>query len=77
MTIKILFFGIFSDIIGQSEMQLNSVSNSKELKEFLLKNYPKTEHYSFRISCNRELIKGETDFSDNDEIAILPPFAGG
>jgi molybdopterin converting factor small subunit len=34
-------------------------------------------HYTYRISVNNELTNEDRTLSDGDEIALLPPFAGG
>lgn len=41
-----------------------------ELGELLLKK-------KILISVNHEIAHGETELTSNDEIALLPPFAGG
>jgi molybdopterin converting factor small subunit len=34
-------------------------------------------HYNFRVSVNNEITADNPDLKDGDEIALLPPFAGG
>jgi molybdopterin synthase sulfur carrier subunit len=45
--------------------------------QHLLDKFPSLSNYRFQVAVNKERIKGNVLLSDNDEIALLPPFAGG
>ncbi len=74
---KILYFGITSEITQQNSEELDNIKNLYELKKNLFERYPKLEEISFQISVNQQLIRENQDLSATDEIALLPPFAGG
>ncbi len=74
---KILYFGITSEITQQNSEELNNIKNLYELKKNLFERYPKLENINFQISVNQQLIRGDQNLSTTDEIALLPPFAGG
>ena len=46
------------------------------LKEALLDKYPDFKNKDFRIAQNQELV-ADTALLTGQEIAVLPPFAGG
>ncbi len=77
MKIKILFFGILTDISKETNIELNNINNVTELKSYLFKTFPKIKDIDFRIALNKEIILDNVSFKNNDEIALLPPFAGG
>jgi len=70
------YFGPMTDITGKQEETIQSETLS-ELKATILKSYPDSEGVEFSISVNEEIIHEDIALSDSDEIAILPPFAGG
>lgn len=77
MKIKILFFGILTDIVQNQSIEIENIHSISELKQKLFADYPKLTAYNFQISVNKKIEKGEFLFQNNDEIALLPPFAGG
>lgn len=77
MKIKILFFGILTDITKKSKIEIEGINNLSDLKSYLFKTYPNLKNMDFRIALNKEIINDDAIFKANDEIALLPPFAGG
>lgn len=81
MKYSIKLFGIFEDEIGQSvlDIETESVLKVGELREKLHQKYPileEVQHYMVAVNqiyCN--------DFNalltEKDEIALIPPIAGG
>jgi len=76
MRIKVLIFGVLSDIIGDSVLELNSI-NTDELLKILYYKYPELKKRKFQISVNQIVCTDVTNFLENDEIALLPPYSGG
>ena len=77
MTIKILFFGILTDIAKTDTMELENINSISELKEKLFSDFPELKAQNFQISVNKKFIKDDLKLNSNDEIALLPPFTGG
>ena len=48
-----------------------------ELKEALLVRYSGLEKMNFKIAVNQTIINDDYELKGNEEIALLPPFAGG
>ncbi len=77
MKINVLFFGILSEVSGNSSIQFKDIENLRALKSHLWKTYPGMKDMDFRIAVNKEIVDGKIEFKNGDEIALLPPFAGG
>ena len=77
MSIKILAFGIISEVIGVDEIILENLIDSEALKTHLLKTYPQLRNYTFQIAINQNILDGKQKLHENDTVALMPPFAGG
>lgn len=77
MKISVLFFGILSEIAGTNSLELKDIENLRALKSYLWKTFPGIKDMDFRIAVNKEIIDGKLEFKSGDEVALLPPFAGG
>lgn len=78
MNIHIKYFGQAGDIAGtdRETIDIPAGLNASDLKGFLKKRRAGFDGISYQVAVNREL---NTDgrLQDGDEIAVLPPFAGG
>jgi len=72
-----MVFGQLQDITGWHEQVYDSIPDSESLMIELENQFPDFRNMEFRIAVNRELIDQKTNFQDQDEIALLPPFSGG
>ncbi|MBA4323270.1 MAG: MoaD/ThiS family protein [Odoribacter sp.] len=77
MKVKVLFFGVLSDVTGAGMRFYNEVKSIEHLKLRVTDDYPEIIHYKFSVSLNNELVNGDAELNNNDEVAFLPPFAGG
>lgn len=77
MTIKLLLLGSLSEIIGQDSITMESVDNTDDLRKKIETVFPKTNGCKYLIAINQEVIKNNVALKHDDEIALLPPFAGG
>lgn len=78
MVITVKYFGAIAEEAGLNEEQLDLKeigSNLSDLKFFCEGKYPIAD-LAYQISVNKRLTS-ETTLSDGDEVAFLPPFAGG
>jgi len=77
MLITIKYFGLIAEITQcENESISFSEKNIKELLELLYVKYPTLKHKDFQVAQNQELVSQQTLLTGN-EIALLPPFAGG
>jgi molybdopterin synthase sulfur carrier subunit len=77
MQVKVLFFGVLSEVAGTDCRHYNEVGSVNDLKIRILDEYPEIENYNYRISLNNTITTGNGLLKDGDEVALLPPFAGG
>ena len=80
MTITVKYFGLVADITQKKEEQLFIESEAMTLKEVqskLEEQYPELKNTTYSFAINQSLSQSNEALKDNDEIALLPPFAGG
>jgi len=75
--LKVYYFGQIAEITGCQEESIVATKGSiADLKNHIFKKYPTLKTASFRIAQNQQ-ITNDTDIVTGEEIALLPPFAGG
>lgn len=74
--VKVLFFGVLTELSGKREEEIEA-TNLNELRLLLQNKYPLLKDYSFLISVNYRVMHENVALNDGDELAFLPPFAGG
>lgn len=77
MKIKILFFGILSEEAAASDIEIEYSGDIEGLKAAVEEIYPSFKQYHYQVSLNRVIDRENRDLQDEDEVAFLPPFAGG
>lgn len=70
-------FGQLQEKAGTSTMKLENVSSLDEVKEIMTSKYPFLGQMKYLVALNQEVVRGNAELKDEDEIAIMPPFAGG
>ena len=69
---------MIAETLGANTINLETGSRKvKDVRKDLLEKFPKLENMSFKIVSNLNLVEDEVILSSNDDIALLPPFAGG
>ncbi|MGB0880372.1 MAG: MoaD/ThiS family protein [Polaribacter sp.] len=80
MLIKTLFFGITTDLVKASELELEISENSSvnDFKEKLKATYPQLQNIdSYAIAVNESYANDDVVLQKNDVVAIIPPVSGG
>lgn len=77
MKIKLLFFGILSEAVKEEILSISDIEHTDELNKYLQNKYPELKEYTYRIGVNQEIITDNVKLENGDEVALLPPFAGG
>jgi molybdopterin synthase sulfur carrier subunit len=77
MEIKVLFFGVLAEVTNTGFRHYRDVKSYNDLKLRIQDDFPGIVHYNYRIALNNELINEDPELKNEDEIAFLPPFAGG
>ena len=80
MKINVLLFGIATDLIGSTSLEvvLPINCNVTSFKELLIRQHPKLKNMSsYAIAINESYATDGTIIKENDVIAIIPPVSGG
>ncbi len=77
MEVKVLFFGVLAEVAGTNFKNYREARSVADLKIRIQDDFPEMVHYDYRISLNNEIINDNPALNDGDEIALMPPFAGG
>lgn len=75
--IKVLFFGELAELTATSQLEVSGPLLLSELREELERNYPTLKDRVFQVAVNKRLATGKEQLNNGDEVAFLPPFAGG
>jgi len=81
MHIKVLYFAAFREAVGKDEQlrELQDAASVADLWRLLSREIPLFSKFPAMppAAVNREYRSAETTLRDGDEIAFLPPVAGG
>lgn len=77
MQIEIISFGKVSEFIENQYLELQDIRNIEELKHHLETTFPLLATIKYKLALNKQMVQGNPDLSNSDQIAIMPPFSGG
>ena len=81
MNVKVSFFALERKAVGKDELvvELDEGTTVSGLLDILTGRYPRLEKYArcATISLNSTCTSRNTVLQDGDEVAIIPPVAGG
>lgn len=72
-----MFFGVLAEVTQTMFRHYRDVNSYNDLIHRILDEYPEVIHYSYRVSVNSEIVNEDPELKNDDEVAFLPPFAGG
>ncbi|MBK9175132.1 MAG: MoaD/ThiS family protein [Flavobacteriales bacterium] len=73
---RVLLFGVIAEKAGSESIEVNATSMAS-LRETLRSRIDGFDALSYAIAVNRRIVKDDMTFAGSEEIAVLPPFAGG
>lgn len=79
MEINLKYFGLIAECCAKASetMQVDHHTDVKMLVELLEKRYSTLKGKSYKLAVNQQWVTYDTALKDADEVALLPPFAGG
>lgn len=78
MTFKISYLGMFVDQTGKTDEEISTQgAKLSQLRQAVFSKYPILEDLPHNFVVNHEIVHDDIDIKAEDEIALLPPFAGG
>ena len=73
---KVLLFGLIAEKANASEL-LVTAESTHALKRSLEVRIPGLEQLSYALAVDRVIVHEDRPLTGNEEVALLPPFAGG
>jgi len=73
---EVLLFGMIAEKADADRIQIHASSLS-ELRTALVARIPELDRMSYAIAVDRAVVHTDRALSGTEEIAVLPPFAGG
>lgn len=78
MILNLKYFGMIAEATSKENEVVNfDKSTTNDLIDELVKEYPNIKNLNYKIAVNQSIVADNYELKENDEIAILPPFAGG
>jgi len=77
MKVNVLLFGSLADIAGKSKLEISGCKDTQSLTRKITEEFPKLRDCEFLISVNKKIVINNQQLGPGNEIAFLPPFAGG
>ncbi|GAA4326359.1 hypothetical protein GCM10023115_39070 [Pontixanthobacter gangjinensis] len=78
MKVTVKYFGMIAESAGRTDEVLDVVSGTSaiELKDQQVQKYQIQDPESVQLAVNQNL-DNKVELNEGDEVAFLPPFAGG
>ena len=76
MKTKVLFFGYLTERLGCSELVVEAHTLAGLQRE-LEGRFPVLAGMPCLYAVNQEVVRGDVELKEGDEVALMPPFAGG
>lgn len=80
MFLTIKYFGALADVTHKKEEQFQLESAEPSVQNVineLEQHYPAIKKIQYSIALNKYIAVPQATVKENDELALLPPFAGG
>ncbi|MCB0794595.1 MAG: MoaD/ThiS family protein [Flavobacteriales bacterium] len=73
---RVHLFGILAEKAGSDVVELEGAATD-ELRAEFRRRFPNTKGLMFAMAVDRKVVNGNQPLNGNEEVAMLPPFAGG
>ena len=77
MIITVKYFASIAEATGTDTAAFENLTSIAELKAHIFEIHPSLKKMTFAVAHNQEIKKDDFTIEDGDELAFLPPFAGG
>lgn len=77
MQVTVLFFGALIEVTNVPSLNIDGIDTTDQALEYLHQKFPLLCHYKFSVALNQDFLSDSANLHDGDEMALLPPFAGG
>jgi molybdopterin converting factor small subunit len=73
---EVLLFGMIAEKAGTDRIAVEAGSIGA-LRQALMQRIPELAKLSYAIAVDRQVVHDDSSLTGREEIAVLPPFAGG
>ncbi|MBL7962747.1 MAG: MoaD/ThiS family protein [Flavobacteriales bacterium] len=73
---EVLLFGMIAEMAGADRVKVDA-SSVHQLRRALADRIPDLDKFSMAIAVDRRIVHEDMPLTGSEEIAVLPPFAGG
>lgn len=78
MTLNVQYFGMIAEWVGAAQNEMSFAGSTVgELKTQLESKHPKLTGISYQVAVDQKIATVDQALTEKNEIALLPPFAGG
>lgn len=79
MKLNLLFFGVLTESTGHTSLCLEAFTKNslEELDHQMRQDFPQITSQTYKTAVNQKMVHPSHMLQDGDEVAFLPPFAGG
>lgn len=79
MLVTVKYFGMIAEQTNspQEIIDLEKIVSIQDLELVILSKYPVLKNSTYNIALNQKIAYKENLLTNGDELAFLPPFAGG
>ncbi len=74
---QLKLYGRVAEITGNAVMEITPVADTDALLKKLLQDFPMLKECNFLIAVDKKIVKQNQLLESQNEVALLPPFAGG
>ncbi len=74
---KVLFFASIAEMTKMNSMEVAAPENINQLRTILEAKFPQLPSLNYSVALNQTIIHHNSNLTDQDEVALLPPFSGG
>lgn len=73
---RVLLFGMIAEKAGAAEIEVSAIS-THALKRDMEQRIPGLDRMSYALAVERRIVHEDVPLTGREEVALLPPFAGG
>jgi molybdopterin synthase sulfur carrier subunit len=77
MDIEIVSFGHIAEFISNQRITIAGIDDTDQLRAYLESAFPLLAETKYKLALNKRMIQGKSPITQNDIVAIMPPFSGG
>ena len=77
MEMEIISFGKIAEFIKNQKIEIKGINDTDGLKAYLETSFPALKSMKYKLALNKDVIQENREISNQDTVAIMPPFSGG